>query len=64
MVKSSSTYDPAQGLLEAVDRIGPLIKDHAAGAEANRQMARAVYDAMYRAGLFAMLARASARGTS
>jgi alkylation response protein AidB-like acyl-CoA dehydrogenase len=43
-------------LLEAVARIRPLIEEHADGAEANRQLSSVVYDAMYRAGLFAMLA--------
>jgi alkylation response protein AidB-like acyl-CoA dehydrogenase len=43
-------------LLEAVDRIRPLIKEHADSAEANRQLSGVVYDAMYEAGLFAMLA--------
>ena len=43
-------------LLEAVDRIRPLIEEHADSAEANRQLSGVVYDAMYQAGLFAMLA--------
>ena len=51
-----TTSDTTQNLLDAVDRIGPLIKEHAAEAEADRQLSRPVYDAMYRAGLFAMLA--------
>jgi alkylation response protein AidB-like acyl-CoA dehydrogenase len=43
-------------LLEAVERIRPLIEEHADSAEANRQLSGVVYDAMYQAGLFAMLA--------
>ena len=43
-------------LLEAVERIRPLIEEHAESAEANRQLSSVVYDAMYQAGLFAMLA--------
>src|SRR5882724_4236743 len=45
-----------QDLLEAVERIRPLIEEHAESAEANRQLSSVVYDAMYRAGLFRMLA--------
>ncbi len=48
--------DATQHLLEAVERIRPLIEQHAAGAEANRQLSGEVYEAMRRAGLFAMLA--------
>ena len=44
-------------LLGAVERIGPLVAEHAAAAEADRQLSGAVYQAMYDAGLFAMLAR-------
>ena len=43
-----------QDLLAAVKRIQPLIEAHAAEAEANRQLSSVVYDAMYRANLFAM----------
>jgi alkylation response protein AidB-like acyl-CoA dehydrogenase len=43
-------------LLGAIERIGPLIAEHAAGAEANRQLSGAVYQAMYDAGLYAMMA--------
>src|SRR5439155_14450072 len=39
-----------------IERIGPLIAEHAAGAEANRQLSGAVYQAMYDAGLYAMMA--------
>jgi alkylation response protein AidB-like acyl-CoA dehydrogenase len=43
-------------LLDAVERIGPLIAEHAEAAEADRQLSGAVYQAMYDAGLCAMLA--------
>lgn len=43
-------------LLYEVERLQPLITEHAASAEANRQLSNAVYDAMYDAGLFTMLA--------
>jgi hypothetical protein len=43
-------------LLQEVERLRPLITDHAESAEANRQLSSAVYDAMYAAGLFTMLA--------
>jgi alkylation response protein AidB-like acyl-CoA dehydrogenase len=43
-------------LLHEVERIRPLIKAHATSAEENRQLSSVVYDAMYEAGLFAMLA--------
>jgi indole-3-acetate monooxygenase len=43
-------------LLDAVERIRPLIEEHAAGAEADRRLSGEVYEAMRRAGLFAMLA--------
>jgi alkylation response protein AidB-like acyl-CoA dehydrogenase len=45
-----------QELLDAVARIRPLIEEHAESAEASRQLSNVVYDAMYQAGLFAMLA--------
>ena len=44
------------GLLAAIERIGPLITDHAAAAETDRQLSGTVYQAMYEAGLFGMLA--------
>jgi Acyl-CoA dehydrogenase, N-terminal domain len=44
------------GLLGAIEGIGPLIPEEAAAAEADRQLSGAVYQAMYDAGLFAMLA--------
>jgi alkylation response protein AidB-like acyl-CoA dehydrogenase len=43
-------------LLGAVERIAPLIAQHAAAAEADRHLSDAVYHAMYEAGLYAMLA--------
>lgn len=51
-----------QDLLEAVERLRPLIEEHAGSAETNRQLSNVVYDAMYRAGLFAMLAPKAYRG--
>ena len=47
--------DVTEHLLRAVDRIGPLIEEHAADAEANRQLSSPVFDAMYQAGLFEIL---------
>jgi alkylation response protein AidB-like acyl-CoA dehydrogenase len=43
-------------LLHEVERLRALIKDNSANAEANRQLSSVVYDAMYTAGLFTMLA--------
>jgi hypothetical protein len=43
-------------LLGAIERIGPLIGEHALAAEADRRLSGAVHQAMYDAGLFAMLA--------
>jgi indole-3-acetate monooxygenase len=51
-----ATSDVTTHLLGAVERLRPLIQEHATSAEANRQLASTVYDAMYEAGLFAMLA--------
>jgi alkylation response protein AidB-like acyl-CoA dehydrogenase len=51
-----ATSDVTTHLLGAIERLRPLIKEHATSAEANRQLSSAVYDAMYAAGLFAMLA--------
>ncbi|MSP12704.1 MAG: hypothetical protein EXR62_07065 [Chloroflexi bacterium] len=42
-------------LLNAVERLRPLIMEYAPSAEANRQLSPVVYDAMFEAGLFAML---------
>jgi alkylation response protein AidB-like acyl-CoA dehydrogenase len=46
----------ASDLLGAIERIGPLIGEHALAAEADRRLSGAVHQAMYDAGLFAMLA--------
>ena len=51
-----ATRDMTMHLLHEVERLRPLIKDNAASAEANRQLSSVVYDAMYAAGLFKMLA--------
>ncbi len=45
-----------QALLQAVERLRPIIEEHAERAEAERRLPDVVYDAMHRAGLFAMLA--------
>ena len=45
-----------QALLDAVERIRPIIEEHAGSAEADRQLSDVVYDAMHQAELFAMLA--------
>jgi alkylation response protein AidB-like acyl-CoA dehydrogenase len=56
MTTTDSTRDVTANLLERVEQIAPLIREHAASAEANRRLSKAVYDAMYDAGLFGMLA--------
>jgi alkylation response protein AidB-like acyl-CoA dehydrogenase len=43
-------------LLAEVERLRPLIAEHAPAAETNRRLSTVVYDAMYSAGLFGMLA--------
>ena len=43
-------------LFGAIERIAPLISEHAASAEADRHLSDAVYHAMYDAGLYGMLA--------
>lgn len=43
-------------LLNEVKRIRPVIEENAADAEAERQLSNVAYEAMYDAGLFAMLA--------
>jgi alkylation response protein AidB-like acyl-CoA dehydrogenase len=48
--------DVTATLLHEVDRIRPILEEHAPGAEVNRQPARIAYDAMFEAGLFGMLA--------
>src|SRR5438132_8954779 len=54
--ENMATSDMTRNLLLEVERLRPLIKDNAVSAEANRQLSSAVYDAMYAAGLFTMLA--------
>src|SRR5690348_7865761 len=51
-----ATPDVTSRLLEEVERIRPIIREYAPGAEANRRLSDAVYDAMFQAGLFAMQA--------
>ena len=51
-----TTTDATTDLLEAVARIRPVIEEHAPSAEANRSLPNPVYEAMFDAGLFAMLA--------
>src|SRR4051812_36348798 len=46
----------ASNLLQAVERIRPLIADHSIRAETERVLSPDVYKAMYDAGLFHMLA--------
>src|SRR2546430_1838692 len=48
--------DVTSHLLGQVERIRPLIEEHAARAEADRRLSGVVHDAMVDAGLFAMLA--------
>ena len=43
---------PLEALLEAVDRVRPIIEDHAAQSESQRALADPVYDAMLDEGLF------------
>jgi indole-3-acetate monooxygenase len=45
-----------KALLQIVEEIRPVIEEHARSAEADRHLSDVVYDAMYGAGLFAMLA--------
>jgi indole-3-acetate monooxygenase len=52
MVATDVTAD----LLGRVEQIEPLIREHAARAEADRQLSSVVYEAMYEAGLFGMMA--------
>jgi alkylation response protein AidB-like acyl-CoA dehydrogenase len=48
--------DVTRTLLDAVERIRPILEAHAARAETDRRLSTEAYDAMYQAGLFAMLA--------
>ena len=43
-------------LLDEVERLRPLIEEHSAAGEANRQVPLPVYDSMREAGLFRMFA--------
>jgi indole-3-acetate monooxygenase len=43
-------------LLAEIERIRPLIAEHATAADENRQLSEIVYQAMYNAGLFGMMA--------
>ena len=51
-----TSNDVTTNLLNSVERIRPIIEQNAVDAEANRRLPDAAYDAMYDAGLFAMLA--------
>lgn len=50
------TSDITMNLLNEVERLRPIIKGNASSAEVNRKLSQDVYDAMYDAGLFTMLA--------
>ena len=56
MMASDPMQGPGAELLDRVERIAPLIRQEAAGGEANRRLSTAVWDAMQDAGLFGMLA--------
>src|SRR5712692_6163020 len=51
-----ATNDATTNLLREVERIRPILREHAPRAEASRQLPSGAYDAMFDAGLFAMLA--------
>ncbi|MFQ6027186.1 MAG: acyl-CoA dehydrogenase family protein [Dehalococcoidia bacterium] len=51
-----ATSTMTTNLLNQVERIRPVVEENAATAEANRHLSNTVYDAMYDAGLFGMLA--------
>ena len=51
-----ATTDVMTDVLERVERLRPVIRDNALSAEADRQLSRTVYDAMYEVGLFGMIA--------
>jgi alkylation response protein AidB-like acyl-CoA dehydrogenase len=53
---SPSASSALDSLLDAVERIRPIIEEHAAQSEAQRALAAPVYDAMRDAGLFRTLA--------
>jgi alkylation response protein AidB-like acyl-CoA dehydrogenase len=56
MAMPSAAGGQTARLLGEVERIAPIIRQYAAAAETNRRLATAVWDAMYDAGLFGMLA--------
>ncbi len=58
MVATSGTTKTTAELLEAVERVRPVIEQHSAEGEANRQLAPAVYEALRDAGLLRMWAPA------
>lgn len=51
-----TTAGVTASLLDQVERITPLVREHAATAESDRRLSTVVWDAMYDAGLFGMLA--------
>ena len=51
MVATSMTL---QDLLHEIERLKPLLKQHAPEAESIRHLPSVVYEAMYEAGLYAM----------
>ena len=56
MTIMESTTGVTGRLLDQVERITPLIQEHAATAESSRRLSPAVWDAMHEAGLFGMMA--------
>lgn len=56
MATTSLTTTSVGDLLRQVERLRPLIQEHAASAEMDRRLSDVVYDAMFDAGLFAMQA--------
>jgi indole-3-acetate monooxygenase len=54
--------DTAESLLDRVAQIGPVIAKHAASGEMLRRLPETAHEAMYRAGLFGMLAPKSHGG--
>ena len=51
-----ATEVATESLLDRVNEIAPILREHAAEAEDNRRLSDAAYEAMYDAGLFAMTA--------
>jgi len=52
---TETTTGITRSLLHGVAEVGPVIREHAAAAEAGRRLARTVFEAMRAAGLFRML---------